>query len=207
MAAGSITGGNLINLGTITIIDPFSAVSTFTLDDVQFTNTGTVTIGDGSNADALTLTGTTITGSGSISVETAALLDLTGSDTIQTGALENTGNLNVTGSGNAIANELSAGFSNSGFITVDAGGQLTLSERHPRQQQWHHHRAAAVATPATVAAPADAVGQHRQQRHHQQLRHAGPDRQRHHPDRRARQYRQPQFTAAATPSPTTQRRL
>ena len=125
---GSITGGSLVNLGTIVVHDFITSpvvASTFTLDNVQFTNSGSLTVGDGSTDDALTLTGTTVTGSGSIAVEPAAMLVLTGTDLITGGSLTNTGTVSETGTGNVTFS--SEHVSNAGTITEASGGHLTLS--------------------------------------------------------------------------------
>ena len=59
-------------------------------------------------------------------LDSSGTLNLTGSDTIQTGVLDNTGTgqINVTGTGNAIDNETT--FTNAGHIEVEANAALTL---------------------------------------------------------------------------------
>ncbi len=115
----TITGGNLVNLGTINIFDPSVAVSTVTLDDVQVTNAGAITVGDGSNADELTLNGDTVTGTGSITVDHAAILTLTGTDSITGGGtLSNSGTINADGA---------VSFDNE-TVTNSAGGKIVVGD-------------------------------------------------------------------------------
>ena len=88
---------------------------------MQFTNTGSVTIGNGTTTDALTLSGTTVTGSGSITIENAALLYLSGSDTLAGGNLSNFGTVDAEGAADVFNDET---VTNSGAIVVS--GALTL---------------------------------------------------------------------------------
>ena len=110
----------------------------FTSGTNSFTNTGTVTIG-GTAAGTLTLNSDLVTNTaGIITVDSNGTLDLTGSDTINNGQLNNNGGLiKVTGTGNEIENESGGtaftsgtnSFTNTGTVTIGgtAAGTLTLN--------------------------------------------------------------------------------
>ncbi len=75
-------------------------------------------------AGQLTLSGTTVN---SGTLDNGGALKLAGSDTIDDGVFDNSagGTVTVSGASNAITSETS--FSNAGTLTVEAGGQLTLT--------------------------------------------------------------------------------
>ena len=98
----------------------------------SFTNAGTLTVLAGGT---LTLLDDLVTNTGGvITVDASGTLDLTGGDTIDNGQLNKAGSINVSGSGNKIENEsglatIGSGtnsFTNTGTLTVLAGGTLTL---------------------------------------------------------------------------------
>ena len=139
----TIQGGAFSNTGTTDVSGTGNAID----NETSFTNSNLLEVLAGG---VLTLSGDTVTNtSGTIKVDAAAspaaagqltllnttvtngsvtnngVLDLTGGDTIQSGAFSNTGTTDVSGTGNAIDNETS--FTNSNLLEVLAGGALTLS--------------------------------------------------------------------------------
>ena len=110
------------------------------VDNFSGLTNGLIQVDDGAT---LTLDATTISG-GIVTIEDpipVGTLILQSGNTIEDGALNIYGRVNVTGTNNTISGENSGAtiVTNSGHITVDAGGQLTLIERHRHQHQRHHH--------------------------------------------------------------------
>ena len=125
-------GGLIKVTGTGNEIENESGSTAFTSGTNSFTNTGTLEVLAGGvltlNSDLVTNT------SGIITVDSTGTLDLTGSDTINNGQLNNNGGLiKVTGTGNEIENESGGtaftsgtnSFTNTG--TLEVAGTLTLN--------------------------------------------------------------------------------
>ena len=147
--AALITGGNLINAGTLNIHDLLgSTASTVTFDDVQVTNTDSITVGDNILADSLDLTGTTSIGNGAggsvtvsanatltlddtssisgglVTVDASGVLTLAATSTtasLSDGTLDNSGTVNADGSGNTFTAETV-----DNYKAIDIAGSLTL---------------------------------------------------------------------------------
>ena len=111
----SITGGELINAGTI------NADGTITFDTMQVINTGAIVVGDGTAADTLTLTNSTVTGAGTITVADHATVTLNGA-TINGGTIDDAGTLSVIAS-----SEIENATVNGGGNLIVTAGTLTLS--------------------------------------------------------------------------------
>ncbi len=123
-----LTGGAVIVTGNGT----FNASGLSSITDAIVTNSGAFDVGSGT----LTIDPTTIDNTGgTITVDGTGTLALTGGDIVDNGALDNAGQITVTGSSNVIKNEdgsASVGegsnkFTNTGTLQVADGGELTLS--------------------------------------------------------------------------------
>ena len=143
-----LTGSDKIQTGVLDNTATFgvSGLGNEIDNEIAFTNSGTIELkpsaqltltGDTVNntgafitVDAHTATPATTLTLGSTTVSNGTVtnndtLDLVGSDKIQTGVLDNTAALDVSGLGNEIDNETA--FTNSGALEVLAGGALTLN--------------------------------------------------------------------------------
>ena len=131
----ALSGGAITNLGTIDITGD-SSISSDALSNNQLT----VDAGQ-----TLTLNTATVTG-GTVTDQAGGTIDLTGGGVVKSGSLGNAGQINVTGLGNALdgetvtsnnALEVMAGgallidqgstVANTGTVTVDGTGTLTLN--------------------------------------------------------------------------------
>ena len=119
----TITGANLDNEGgTINIY------GTTTIDTIQSVLVGQTTVESGQTLDLnneVVLGSITVDGATTVPILPAGILNILSDDTIENGALDNAGQINVTGTSNEIEN--TASFTNSGNIEVKAGATLTLS--------------------------------------------------------------------------------
>ncbi len=109
--AGVLNGGNLGNAGAIKASSNGNALVGETV-----TNTGNIGI-----SGALTLSGTTVTG-GTVSNNTGSEFDLAGG-VLTNGQLGNSGQINVSGSGNALVGETVTA---NNWLEVLGGGALTI---------------------------------------------------------------------------------
>ena len=168
-----LTGSDKIQTGVLDNTAAFdvSGIGNEVDNEIAFTNSGTIELKPSAQ---LTLTGDTVNNTGgfiTVDAHTAApattltlgsttvsngtvtnndTLDLTGNDKIQTGALDNTAALDVSGLGNEIDNETA--FSNSGLIEVLAGGVLALNS-----DTVNNAGGTITADAGTVATPAAAL--------------------------------------------------
>ena len=123
VGASFIDNANINNFGS-GFIDANGV--NFTIDPSTITNDGTL---EATNGGTLVLSQDNVTNTGTVLVDatTGSTLDLTGSDTINGGQINNAGLIKVTGTGNLIENETGGtnSFTNTG--TLEVAGTLTLT--------------------------------------------------------------------------------